>query len=204
MKQSHLYLFGTMPKRCFKKAAVLLSMLLLLFLVSAARYPLASQPTSTEDNSSRKSNTVASIIALSSTTFPVLVGLRAESPAGLIMFSGGLVFGPFMGYVYMENASVGLRYAGTRALIFGGTIGSVQLICALGDCSLGLFGNDSGSEFDLAVTVFLVGFTATLMHNLYDTFSIGSRVERRGRRLAIVPAYFPEQRVPGIRVMQRF
>jgi len=177
---------------------------LLLFSHFALCIPLTAQNSQSERAVSDKSPATASFIALSGTVLPVLAGFTLDSPAGVIMISGGLVLGPVLGYGYMDNGKLGLRYAGYRAIALGATIGTVSLICSLGDCSLGIFGSEEGSEFGLAVTIAVVGTISTVFLNLHDTFSIGRRVESRGKRLAISPVYFPQEKAPGMRAVVRF
>lgn len=192
------------PESALKSRKTMAIFVMVLLLQFATITPLTAQTEGDMSETSEKSPVAASIIALSSTTFPVLSGFMADPPASLILLSGGLVLGPVLGYTYMDETRLGFRYATRRAIVFGGTIGAVSLICAVGDCSLGLFGDESGSEFDLAVTLAAVGTLATVFLNLEDTFSIGRRVDSERTQLAVTPTYFPRENTPGLRAVWRF
>jgi len=193
---------GERPGKHIERGIVFLLLLLLSHLVLSN--PLTAQENRNKSEASDKSPAEASLFALSGTLIPGIAAFTMDPPANIILLSGGLVFGPVVGYAYMENTKLGLRYAGFRAIVLGGTIGSVYLICSLGDCNLGIFGDEEGSEFGLAVTITLIGTIATVFLNLHDTLSIGHRVESRGTRIAIAPVYFPQEKTPGIRAACRF
>ena len=185
--------------RFIKAAALSFLFLILQFTLSA---PLAAQPDTTATKNSDRDSEIASFIALTSTVFPVILGLSVESPVALALIPGGLIFGPVTGYSYMGNTRLGMRYAGKRAIVLGGTIGAIYAICATGDCSFDLFGDETGSEFGLAVTIGIAGTFATVFMNMKDTFSIGRRV--KSRRLVVTPAYFLHERATGLRALARF
>lgn len=44
------------------------------------------------------------------------------------LLSGGVILGPVLGYAYLNHPEIGMKYAGTRALILGTTVGSSYLI----------------------------------------------------------------------------
>ncbi|WP_020402184.1 hypothetical protein [Gracilimonas tropica] len=151
-----------------------------------------------------KSAATASTLALTATVLPVFAGFSIQNQVGGYLVLSGLVFGPVLGYTYMDESQIGFKYAGRRLLIVGGTIGSVMLICSIGDCSWGLFSNETGSEFGIAMTIIVFGTVTTIIHNLIDSFSIKNRIELHTKKIALSPTYFPEVSVPGIRAVWRF
>jgi len=120
--------------------------------------------------------------------------------AELVFLAGGLVIGPIAGYIYMDQPRLGLKYAGTRALVMGATAGSIAAICSLGNCDLGLFGNESGDEFGIALFIGLAGVTTTVIQNVVDSFRVYRRVEAHTKthHLAFRPVYFPRINTLGI------
>ena len=175
--------------------SIIILLFILQFIVSS---PLVAQE---QQSASTKSPVVASTIALAGTTIPIMAGIPIDSNANAIFVSGGLILGPVLGYTYWEQTGIGFKYAATRAVIMGGTFGSMFLICSVGNCEMGLFDNESGDEFGFAVTIGLIGVGATLIHNIVDTFSISRRVKPDDQRVAILPTYFREIKTPGMKVV---
>lgn len=162
---------------------------------------LTAQDQSSEQS---KSPTTASVIALTGSVIPIIAAYNTEPPLSIVLLSSGLIFGPVLGYTYMEQHRIGLKYAIQRALILGVTAGSIYLICALGDCNADFFGDDSGREFGLAVTFGLIGTSAIIIHNVMDSFKIGRRIESRNQQIAILPVYFHETRSLGLKAFLKF
>lgn len=181
--------------------AVKLTFIYLLLLQFALSIPLVAQE---QQAASTKSPVVASTIALAGTAIPIIAGIPMDSNANALLVSGGLILGPVLGYTYWEQTGIGFKYAATRAIIMGGTVGSIFLICTVGECDFGLFGNETGDEFGLAVTIGLIGIGATLIHNVVDTFSISRRVKFNDRQIAVKPTYFSKMKTPGMQVVWTF
>lgn len=174
------------------------TLLLLITLQFTFHINLSAQDIS---ESSVKSKVTASSIAFAGTAIPVITGLAFVEP---VLVLGGLILGPTPGYVYMDELGLGLRYSGVRFLIMGGTVGSVFIICSIGDCSSGLFDSESGSEFDIAMLIIMVGTVSTTIHNLVDVFRVKQRVDSHKNRIAISPTYFPNTKTPGLRAVWKF
>jgi hypothetical protein len=178
------------------KAIIVLLIFQFIFNINLSAQEVSTTPS--------KSAATASTIALAGSVIPIMTGIAVKEPAGIFLILGGLILGPTSGYVYMDEPGLGLRYAGMRSLIMGGSISSVFLICSLGDCNWGLFNDDTGSEFDVAVMIMVFGTVTTMIHNLVDVFSVKRRVDSHMKRLAISPTYFPENKTPGLKAVWKF
>ncbi len=146
-----------------------------------------------------KSSASASGLALLGTAGPALSSIKVEDgTTQLLLLSGGLIAGPLLGYAYMEDLGTGLKYAGIRTLIVGGTVGTISLVCSGGDCSIF---DDSG------IVVFMVGImglSATIIHAGIDINKVYERSRSHNRRLSLSPTYYPDQKTLGLSASWNF
>jgi hypothetical protein len=84
-----------------------------------------------------------------------VVGIAAGDAAGPLLLVSGLAFGPTAGYMYAGLGGEAVRPAVVRGVILVAGIGVSNLICAAGDCALGVWGEDTGSELMPALIVLL-------------------------------------------------
>jgi len=176
----------------------LLFILLIPVLLILPGMSLSAQP---GKETPEKSPGTATALALVGTGGVMIISqFFDKTKAQLVFLAGGLVIGPIAGYAYMDDPKLGIKYAGTRALIMGATVGSMAAICSLGDCSLGIFGNETGDAFGIAMFIGLAGVTTTVIHNVVDSFRVYRRVEAHTQthHLTFRPAYFPKINTLGI------
>ena len=99
-----------------------------------------------------------------------------------------------------------MAQAGIRAAVLGGTAAVVVGICAVGDCSTGFGGSETGGALLLAAAVVLAGGLYTSVLAVRDINQVDDRVRARNQRLGAVsvqPTYFPESRTAGLLVTWR-
>lgn len=152
-----------------------------------------------------KSPAVAQKISVAAIVAPALIFL--PTGAGGLALLPGLVLGPTAGYVYAGVGKESIRPAAVRAAVLGGAAGGAAAICAVGDCSLGLFDGESGSELALAVGVLLGGVVATVILAGRDVSRVGARVRVRNEELldvSVRPTFFPDARSVGIAVAWKY
>ena len=152
-----------------------------------------------------KSPEVARRLSILGTVVPIAAGFAIGEPA-LVVY-GGLLLGPVLGYVYAGEARRGMAQAGIRAAVLVGTAAVVVGICAVGDCSTGISGNDeTGGALPLAAAVVVAGGVYTIVLAVRDINQVDDRVRARNQRLGAVsvqPTYFPESRPAGLLVTWR-
>ncbi len=140
------------------------------------------------------------------TAAPIALGLAIKEGTGVTLLAAGLVIGPALGCVYAGDAGRGMAHAGIRAAVLGAAFGGAAAICSVGDCSLGIFGEETGGALAPAVMLVLGGVVATAVLAVRDVNRVGDRVRARNQRLAAVsvrPAYFPQSRTVGLLVTWR-
>lgn len=173
-----------------------------LFILIAMLFVSLTYPDSSfgqkSSRAEEKSPAVAFTLALGGTTGIIAMGFISDRTSTRTSLAAtGIVLGPVLGYAYLEEAGLGLKYAAARALILGGSAAASYLICYYSDCGIGFF-RENGGEFGISLTVLLVGVTAASLHNIVDTFSVNRRVKDHRWRLALSPTYFPDTKTPGL------
>jgi hypothetical protein len=111
---------------------------------------------------------------------------------------GGIVLGPVLGYAYAGERGRGMRHAGIRAAVVGGTALTAVVICSGRDCDVL---NSPGPELTLAGAVVAAGAVYTILLIVRDINEVGDRVRARNQRLGAVsvqPTCFPESRTAGL------
>ena len=123
-------------------------------------------------------------------------------PGGELAVGGlalsGIVLGPVLGYAYAGERGRGMRHAGIRAAVVGGTALTAVVICSGRDCDVL---NSPGPELTLAGAVVAAGAVYTILLIVRDIKEVGDRVRARNQRLGAVsvqPTYFPESRTAGL------
>lgn len=153
----------------------------------------------------RSPGTAVALSALG-TAAPIGLGLAGGGGTGVGLALSAVVLGPALGYVYAGEAGRGMAQAGIRALVLAAAVGGAVAICSTGDCSLGIFGGETGSELLPATTLVLGGLVATTVLAVRDISRVGGWVRARNQQRAAVsvqPAYFPQSSTAGLIVTWR-
>lgn len=174
-------------------------------LTAGTGIPLTRNDLATRKTWSAEKSRTTSIFG---TVIPVFLGVAIKNPAATpSLMAFGVVFGPVSGYIYADELNKGIMPAVTRGAVLGGTIAAIAIICAGGNCELGLFGEEPGSGLGIAVVTGLAGFVATLVLVVRDISRVGRIVEAKNRRLVNVslkPAWLAESRSVGVALSVRF
>lgn len=185
----------------FKPKSTILFLFLITIVLQSNIMPLAAQ----QQTEPQKSPELATALAFLGTAVPITTAIISDDfTTELVMLTGGIIFGPVAGYMYMDEPIVGLKYGSTRALILGGTIGSMYFVCTTGDCRMNLFGEEEGGQLGIAMTIAFIGFSATIIHNVVDIFSVNHRVRSHNQRISVRPTYFHKTNTWGLSAKWRF
>jgi hypothetical protein len=153
-----------------------------------------------------KSPRVAQTLAAFGTAAPVALAVSGSGDVRLLG-AAGLVLGPTVGYVYAEELGRGVRRAATRFVILGASAGGAALICAAGDCSLGLFGGKEGGELLPATLLLTSGLVATTVLAVSDIGRVGNVARARNQSSeawSLWPAIAPESGTVGLFIAVKF
>lgn len=142
------------------------------------------------------------LVPLATASLLIRAGQGDEVEGAIVgLFTGGLVLGPTLGYLYAGASGVGMEGAGIRTVVLGATAATVVGICAMGDCELGFFGGRWGNALVPSLVVAIVGTGVTAFLAARDIARVGEVVRdrnARSARLRVSPAFFPEARAPGL------
>ncbi len=153
------------------------------------------------DSVSLKSPFLAFALSAIATGLPVAYGLSLDGTqhetAGGLLFAGGLILGPAMGFFYGEEWGRGFSGAGIRA----GLTGVSVLLMASSVSSSHSFGEAVGG----AMVVGALGVLAVGVDAIYDLIVVGPTISeqndmRQVFSISMSPVYRPDSRSMGFHI----
>jgi hypothetical protein len=155
-----------------------------------------------DDIPGMKSPGMATTLSLLGTIVPIGTSFAfGEGQEGLasVLFLGGLLVGPSLGYFYAGEMGSAFKGIGLRTAVLGATVGLAAAVCS-GGCDI-VFGSDDGA--DAAVAILLGGLVATGILAGRDVARVDNSVRARNERIvrsavSIGLQYVPEARAPGL------
>lgn len=168
--------------------------------------PLAAQdaPPLASEQSAYRTSLLATVIPVTAGVAILAAqggGGNHDRSASVVLISGGLLVGPFLGYGSAGLGGRGLRGMGIRA-----GLGLASVIAAIGVC--GMDCSPKQDAADVATVVIIGGGALVAAAAAYDVAHVRDNVRRRDERacakLSLAPVYVPTNHRLGVRLNLSF